>query len=720
VTNVRKAGGVAAAATLGAVLLWDAGLQASGPAPVRERPAAAVDAARLKSAASDTANWMSYGRTYDEQRFSPLTQVNSGNAGALSLAWYADFDTDRGQEATPLVIDGVLYVSTAWSMVKAYDAQTGKLLWSYDPQVPREWGVNACCDVVNRGVAVWRGKVFVGTLDGRLVAIDAATGRKAWETLTIDKTKPYTITGAPRVVKGKVLIGNGGSEYGVRGYVSAYDAETGKMAWRFYTVPGDPAKPYESLALAAAAKTWFGDQYWKLGGGGTVWDAMAYDPELDLLYIGVGNGSPWNRKVRSAGKGDNLFLSSVVAIRPETGEYVWHYQTTPGDEWDYTATQHIMLADLTIDGKPRRVLMQAPKNGFFYVLDRATGKLISAKPFIPLNWATGVDPATGRPIENPDARYSETGKPWMAMPSAIGGHSWYPMAFSPKTGLVYVPAQEVGGGYDPQLPFVHSRKGWNLGVKFGETPFPTDPKVVAGLRASLKGYVLAWDPVHQREVFRIPHKGPFNGGMLATAGNLLFQGDAGGHLNAYRADSGAQLWRFDAQSAITAAPITYSVGGVQYVAVAAGKGGIMGVGPGQISDISGKTRNLSRILVFRIGGKAVLPRLTAAPALPPIVPLPDRGSPAQIEAGRLTFGRYCSVCHGSDAVSAGVIPDLRHSGALGQEAFNAVVRDGALKDNGMVSFADVLSPERIEAVRLYVVDRARLTAATETLRPSPR
>lgn len=669
----------------------------------------AVDAARLNIAESDGANWLTHGRTYSEQRFSPLDAIDASNVQNLGLAWFADFDTDRGQEATPIVVDGKMFVSTAWSMVKAYDARSGALLWSYDPQVPKAWAVNACCDAVNRGVAIWDGKVFVGTLDGRLVAIDMATGRKEWEVLTIDRTKPYTITGAPRVVKGKVLIGNGGAEYGVRGYVSAYDAHNGRLAWRFYTVPGDPTKPYENPALKMAAKTWAG-QWWKLGGGGTVWDSMAYDPDLDLLYIGTGNGSPWSRKIRSDGKGDNLFLSSIVAIRPSTGEYVWHYQTTPGDEWDYTATQHMILADIKVGGRTRKVIMQAPKNGFFYVLDRATGQLISADPYIPLNWAKGVDPKSGRPIEVEGARYSESGKPWMAMPSAVGGHSWYPMAFSPKTGLVYIPAQEVGGLYSPANPFVPTRKGWNTGVEFGGAPFPTDPKVVAAIRASLKGYIIAWDPVKRREVFRVPMRGPFNGGIVATAGNLIFEGDAGGRFSAFRADTGARLWQFDAQSAITAAPISYAVDGVQYVAVAVGYGGLAGLGPGQVSDISGKVRNVSRLLAFKLDGKARLPTATPIAPLAAITPLADCGSAEQVEHGRLTFGHFCAVCHGADAVSAGVVPDLRHSGALGQAAFDSILKEGALKDAGMVAFADTLSSQQIAEVRLYLVERQRQAA----------
>src|SRR6202521_5049117 len=376
---------------------------------------ASLDESRLIHADQEPGNWMSHGRTYSEQRFSPLKQIDHRNIGQLGLAWSVDLDTRRGQEATPVVVDGVMFFTTAWSKVYAVKAATGEQLWSYDPKVPPEWAVNACCDVVNRGVAVWRGKVFVGTLDGRLVALDAARGKLIWETLTIDRNFRYTITGAPRVVKGKVIIGNGGAEMGVRGYVSAYDAETGKIVWRFYTVPGDPSKPFESPFLEKAAKTWSGE-WWKNGGGGTVWDSMGYDPQLNLLYIGTGNGDPWPRKIRNPRKEDNLFTSSIVALKPDTGEYVWHYQENPGDEWDYDSDEQIVLADLNLNGELSHVLLHAPKNGYFYVLDRATGKLLSAKPFTRVTWATGIDVQTGRPIESPGAQYEVGRDPALVSP----------------------------------------------------------------------------------------------------------------------------------------------------------------------------------------------------------------------------------------------------------------------------------------------------------------
>ena len=656
-------------------------------------------------------DWAEHGSGPGEQRFSGLDDINAKSVDHLGLDWFADLDSDRGQEATPIAVEGKLYVSTAWSMVKAFDGATGKLLWAYDPKVLREWAVNACCDVVNRGVAVSDGRVFVGTLDGRLVALDAANGKPIWSTLTIDPSKPYTITGAPRIVKGKVIIGNGGAEYGVRGYVSAYEADTGKLAWRFYTVPGDPAKPFEMPILARAAKTWAGT-WWKMGGGGTVWDSMAYDPDLDLLYIGTGNGSPWNRKLRSAGKGDNLFLSSIIALRPETGEYVWHYQVTPGDEWDFTATQPIILADLTIGGKPRKVLMQAPKNGFFYVLDRETGQLLSAKAFVPTTWASGIDLKTGRPIENPAARYSETGRPFLQMPGPLGAHSWHPMSFSPKTGLVYLPTQTFPFLYAPDGAFRHNRRGWNLGVEMGTPPLPHAPGALAAIRSRIKGALVAWDPVGQREVWRVDFGEAFNGGTLATAGGLVFQGNASGRFVAYKADNGRRLWSFDAQSGIMAGPIAYAVAGKQYIAVMAGYGGVGGLGPGALINPDRTKRNISRLLVFTLGGKAHLP-----PA-PPIAPLPSPAPPsdisggADIEAGRRLYERSCATCHGACAISAGIAPDLRYSQALAKAPFYAIVLDGALKDAGMASFAGTLSPDEVDDIRAYLAERAKLALAT--------
>ena len=691
-------------------LLLLALLAACGPrrAPVSAPPLkpADVDEARLNDADRDCHNWLSHGRTYDEQRYSPLNLIKKENVAQLGLAWSLDLDTDRGQEATPLVVDGVMYSTSAWSKVQAIDAQSGKLLWQYDPEVPGEAGTKACCDVVNRGVAVWQGKVYVGTLDGRLVAIDATNGKPVWSVVTVDQTKKYTITGAPRIVKGKVLIGNGGAEFGVRGYVSAYDAATGALAWRFYTVPGDPSQPFESPAMQQAATTWKGE-WWKLGGGGTVWDSMAYDPQLNLLYIGVGNGSPWNQSLRSPGGGDNLFLSSIVALRPDTGEYVWHYQETPGESWDYTATQHIILADLQINGQPRKVLMQAPKNGFFYVLDRETGKLISAQPFTTINWASGVDPATGRPIVNPDAFYAATGKPWFAMPGPYGAHNWQPMSFSPQTKLVYIPAQDTPFAYAHDPRYAVNPIAYNVGVDTAAASTPTDPASRAQVLAMFRGYLKGWDPVAQKEVWRVEQPGPWNGGVLSTGGGLVFAGNAAGDFSAYSADKGQKLWTFTTQTGVIAAPMTYMVGDQQYVAIVVGWGGVYAISGGYVANKSGESGaiNRSRVLAFRIGASAKLP--PAPPVQPPSQPPAPFGDAAALGLGKALFTGYCSVCHGDSVVGAGVLPDLRWSPLnASADAWKKPLLEGTKLKRGMPNFAQVIQPEWAEALRAYVVARA--------------
>jgi quinohemoprotein ethanol dehydrogenase len=678
-------------------------LAAKPALPEEPSEAAQVNASRLLHADAEPQNWLTHGRTYNEQRFSPLKQINDQNAARLGLAWYFDLDTHRGQEATPLVIDGVMYFTTAWSKVVALDAASGKLLWSYDPKVPPQWTVNACCDVVNRGVAVWQGKVFVGTLDGRLVALDAATGKPVWQKLTIDPARRYTITGAPRVVQGKVIIGNGGAEMDARGYVSAYDAGTGKLVWRFYTVPGNPAQPFEQPILAKASKTWTG-QWWKYGGGGTVWDSIVYDPELDLLYIGVGNGVPWNRRIRSPGGGDNLFLASIVALKPETGRYVWHYQETPGDVWDYDACQQMMLAEIPVDGRPRKVLMQAAKNGIFYVLDRANGRLISAQPFTYINWATGVDMNSGRPLETSNARYPSD-QPPPVVPGPLGAHSWQPTSYNPLTGLVYIPVNESGFAYKSPDRFAMSQLAGNFGLDMVAAGLPQDPKIKQAILASVKGKLLAWDPVRQKSAWAVERPGPWNGGVLSTAGNLVFEGTAGGNFEAYRADDGQKLWSFSAQTGVMAGPITYEVNGEQYVAVLAGWGGVFPMATGEVSFKSGRVRNVSRMLVFKLDGKAKLPPLPEMEP-PRLNPPPSTATTATIHQGEHLFQKYCSTCHGDVAVSGGLVPDLRYSSTLGNDQWFEIVRGGLLQSQGMVSFARELSKGDAASIRSYVIFRA--------------
>ncbi len=673
----------------------------------RTAPAAAnIDGARI--AGGEAGAWLSHGRTYSEQRFSPLGQINAGNAAELGLAWYHDLDTDRGQEATPIVVDGVMYVSTAWSKVKALDAMTGELMWSYDPGVPGQKAVEVCCDVVNRGVAVWKGRVYVGTLDGRLITIDAATGKQHWEVQTTDPALPYSITGAPRAFNDKIVIGNGGAEFGVRGYVSAYDAESGDMVWRFYTVPGDPSQPFEAEIMEVAATTWSGE-WWKYGGGGTAWDSLVYDPEFNLLFIGIGNGAPWNRTIRSPEGGDNLFLSSIIAVNADSGEYRWHYQTTPGDTWDYTATQPLMLADLDIGGEQRKVIMQAPKNGFFYVLDRETGELISAEPFATVTWATGIDMETGRPIVNPAARYSGPAPAFVA-PGPGGAHSWQPMAYNPNSGLVYIPVQDAAFPYIEDAEYLATGLGFNTGVDFNAGSMPQDPAIKEQIFGSIKAHLLAWNPVTQSEAWRVAYPGPSNGGVLATAGNLVVQGTAGGDVVVYRADNGEKLWSHHAQTGVLAGPVSYEIDGVQYIAVAAGWGGVFALAPGEIGLMSGRLGNKSRILAYKLGGEAKLP--DASVPAPLVFDPPEATADEETVArGKYLYHRHCVVCHGDAAVSGGLLPDLRASPAIRGDLWNTIVLDGALTERGMVSYAAELERDDAEAIRAYIIARAHESRA---------
>ena len=650
--------------------------------------------------------WLSYGRDYAEQRFSTLKQVNDGNVGQLGLAWSADLDTARGQEATPLMHDGVLYITTAWSMVKAYDAKTGALKWAYDPKVAREKLVDVCCDAVNRGVALYGDKVYVGTLDGRLIALDQKSGNVVWDKATIPEGSHMAITGAPRIVKGKVLIGSAGSEYFSRGYLAAFDAQTGDELWRFYTVPGDPSKPQEGKHLEAAAKTWSGD-FWKRGGGGNVWDSITYDPVTDLVYFGTANAEPWNPAHRNTdGAGDSLYTASIVAVKPDTGEYVWHFQETPEDRWDFDSNQQITVADLTIGGQKQRVLMHAPKNGFFYLLDAKTGKFISGKPFVDgINWASGLDPVTGKPQVNPEAKYEVTGKPFVGSPGAVGAHSWTPMSFSPLTGLVYIPTNNTPQLYAPDPDWKPGTTGFQLGIDATMGNVPADKAVRSATVAALNGALIAYDPVAGKVRWKVPYPMPTNGGTLATAGNLVFQGTADGEFRAYSADNGKKLWSFATQSGVLAAPMTYAIGGEQYVAVLVGWGGVWDVSAG--SGVSARiTPNISRLMVFKLGANGVLP------APPPsakrvLDPPPATGTPEQLAAGAKYYTNSCSVCHGNAAVSGSLNPDLRHSTSLGNpKLWQEIVHDGLLKQNGMVAWKGQFTPEQLEAIRLYVVKRA--------------
>ena len=653
--------------------------------------------------------WLLHGRTYAEERHSPLDQINTSNVDQIGLSWSFETGTNRGHETTPIVKDGVMFITAPWSVVHALDAKTGDLLWTHDPQVERAWANNACCDVVNRGVALYENSIFFGTIDGRLISLDKDTGTENWSILTIDKSRPYTITGAPRIVKGNVIIGNGGGEFGVRGYVTAYDVDSGDELWRFYTVPGNPNEPFESPEMEIAAKTWSGGKWWEYGGGGTVWDSMAYDPALDTLYIGTGNGSPWNRYVRSPGGGDNLYLSSIVALDPDTGDYKWHYQTTPGDSWDYTATQHMILADLEINGQMRKVIMQAPKNGFFYVIDRTNGELISAENYVPINWATHVDMETGRPVENPANNYFDT--PALTTPGPLGGHNWQPMAFNPDTGLVYIPAQEMLFVYSHDKDFKYNRKTWNTGQQVEMTYLPKNPDELAMVDKATFGYLLAWDPIAQKEVWREQYQRPWSGGLLSTAGDLVLQGTSDGRFIAFDAASGEILWSVDTGQGIIAPPITYMIDEEQYIAVQVGYGGAYALAGAFPSANKNPAQN-GRMLVFKLGGEEMSPPVQSIAKVNPVVPSMTTDA-LTIARGEYEYHEHCQFCHGAGVIGGGVIPDLRYLDEVGHKTFLGVILGGMHSEKGMASFKDVLSLEQANQIQAYIISQAKLTGVTQ-------
>ncbi|OZB17573.1 MAG: PQQ-dependent dehydrogenase, methanol/ethanol family [Hyphomonas sp. 34-62-18] len=675
---------------------------------------AAVDTARISTESAGN-EWLTYGGTYDEQRHSKLTAINKENVSQLGVAWTYDLATNRGVESTPIVVDGTMYVTSAWSVVYALDAKTGEEKWVYDPQADRAVGVKACCDVVNRGVAVYDGKVYVGVIDGRLEALNAETGEVIWSKVTVDQDKPYTITGAPRVVNGKVLIGNGGAELGVRGYLSAYDTSSGDLVWRFYTVPNPTKQPDGAASDDAFVQignvTWGDEGAWTTdGGGGTVWDSIVYDEVNNQIIFGVGNGSPWNRNFRDPSGGDNLFLSSIVAVDVETGKYKWHFQTTPGDNWDYTATQTIILADLPLGegGAPRRVAMQAPKNGFFYVLDAATGEFLSGDAYVPMNWATGLD-ENGRPIEVPEARYTK--QPYEQTPGPLGGHNWHPMAFNPDEGLAYIPAQEIPQAYAEDARFTARPVGWNTGIDFSAgVPPIAPPEVAKFLRASLKGRLIAWDPVARAPRWTVEHENAWNGGVLSTAGGLVFQGKLNGEFVAYDAATGEKLWSHNLKSGGASGPGTFMIDGEQYVTITTGWGSAFALAAGFAYDEKVPS-TVGKVVTFKLGATGEI----ADSGLAPVDATPKAeafGSMAVISEGAVHYARNCAVCHGPLAVSSGVLPDLRWSAISGnKDAWNGVVLEGNLAANGMVSFADYITPDEAEAIRAYVLTQAHAAVA---------
>ncbi len=658
----------------------------------------------------DDTSWPSYGGDYSEQRFSPLSEISDENVGKLGLSWYVDLEGVRTLEATPLLIGGVLYFSANDSVVYAVEAGSGRLLWKYDPEVWKVAGKRyRQVFHVNRGVAYWAGRIYVGTFDGRLIALDAGNGQLVWSVQTLDDGATGYITGAPRAYNNKVIIGNGGTENGrSRGFVTAYDTESGEQVWRFYTVPGDPADGFENDAMAMAAKTWTGE-WWKHGGGGTVWNAITYDPELDRIYIGTGNGSPWNHRVRSPGGGDNLFVCSIVALDAETGRYIWHYQTNPGETWDYTSTQDIILADLPLNGRVRKVLLHAPKNGFFYVIDRTDGRLISAEKLGKVTWADRIDLKTGRPVERPGVRNTREGVEFY--PGGAGLHNWQAMSYSPQTGLSYLPKLEMP--YYLRDKTIDYDK-WMARPFFFNTSYDA-LEFDASQDIPARGSLIAWDPVKQQRAWETELPGIWNGGTLVTAGNLVFQGNAIGEFAAYQANNGDKLWSAQTGMGIVAAPMTYRLDGRQYVAILAGWGGsiagMYGLGVSQYGWRYGERPK--RLLVYVLDGDKDLPE---EEDLPPLTLLDDPDQhldERQAGEGRLIYDAGCHSCHGYSVVSGGLAPDLRASPlTMDFDAFKAVVRDGLLERNGMPKFDD-LHEDEVRAIYSYIRLRARLDLAAQ-------
>jgi quinohemoprotein ethanol dehydrogenase len=696
------------------------------PALGAARDPGAVDYVRLTDPNSEPANWLTSGRDKNGTYYSPLKSIGVSTVKRLGYAWSYDLGTYRGQEATPIVVDGTLYTSGIWGKVYAVNAQTGKELWTYDPEVPGRWGRNPCCDVVNRGVVVWQGAVYVASTDGRLHALDAKSGKHLWATDTIvDHNLPYSSTGAPQIAKEVVVIGNGGADMGrggVRGYISAYDLKTGSLKWRFYTVPGPADSKPEGTEMEAAQKTWDPRRQSWVKGGGTAWDGMSYDKDLNLLYVGTGNSSPYDPKLRSPSGGDNLYISSILAINPDTGRLVWHYQTTPGDSWDFTATQKFILADLPIDGKVRKVIMQAPKNGFFYVLDRATGALLSAKNYSYVNWASHVDLQTGRPVLTSVGDYHAGSQ--LQYPSWSGAHSWQPMAFNPQTGLVYIPVidtpnywvslPESGG----RLKFIYGSfttgaitpdDAYNAGdVKSLYGTLPEMKDIKAPRPGPLVHEVLrAWDPVKQKVAWEQETSSgyrSYDGGVLTTGGNLVFQGRGDGNFMVYAADTGKVLKEIDTGNTIMAAPMTYAVNGVQYVAVQAGYGGTAIMTPISPKSAAAKYVNQNRIIAFKLdGGEVPKPPLLVNSPIP--APPASKATSEEIDRGELRFSENCATCH---VFAPNVTPNLTRLSATSHELFNKTVLHGLHEPMGMANFSDRLSQGDVDDIHAYLIEQQRL------------
>jgi quinohemoprotein ethanol dehydrogenase len=682
-----------------------------------------VDFKRIADIDKEPGQWLTQGRDQGKTHYSPLADINRDNIGELGFAWEYKTTTTRGMEANPLMIDGVVYSSGTTGRVYALDARTGKELWYFNPQSDGQVNRYTCCDEVNRGIAVYEGLVYVASLDGRLFALNAEDGKIVWEKDTfIFKDRAYTSSGAPEVAGDVVVIGNAGADYDARGYVSAYDRLSGELRWRFFLVPGDPALGFEHPEMQMAAQTWDPNSRWDVGGGGTAWNAMSYDPELNLLYVGTGNSALFNWQERSPQGGDNLFLCSILAIDADSGRLVWHYQQVPKESWDYTATQPFILTDLSIDGNVRKVLMQAPKAGFFYILDRATGELLSADPYVPVNWASHVDLATGKPQMNSEIEYWNTKNPVFVLPSGMGGHAWNPMSWSPQTGLVYIPAIEGGAmTYDPTEGHFYRPKQANSGnsTLFGDmmTMSPDllqEPmrsalaEIQAAGKAGSRSALKAFDPVTGVTRWEVESEGWWDrAGVLSTAGGIVFQGTDSGYLRAYDADTGDELLNLFIGSSIIAAPITYKMDGEQFLLVTTGWGGGGWFAPHPTSAVL-KYGNQGRFIALKLGGEEVpLPDEVSALGPLPEPPVANTADPERIAAGRVLFSRSCAICHAN--VDGGMTPDLRRMSANTHASFNAIVLNGARRYRGMPQWDDVLNEDEAGAIHDYLIDLAWLS-----------
>jgi quinohemoprotein ethanol dehydrogenase len=683
-------------------------------------PAAAIDAARL--AAPEADQWVTPGRDASGTYFSPLKDINAGNVAQLGFAWDYHLGTHRGLEATPIVVDGVMYAVGNFGRVYALDAATGRELWTYDPQIDGQWGRYACCDAVNRGLAAFDGRVYVGALDGWLHAIDARNGQRLWKVDTLigrGEHKPYTLSGAPLLAGDAIIIGNGGGDFaGARGYITAYDLKTGAKRWRFFTVPQDPAKgPQDQAHLTAALATWGAKHRWDAGSGGTVWDGMAYDPKLKLVFIGTGNAAPYNSHLGGQSAGDELYAASILAVHVGDGSLAWYYQTVPQDRWDFDSTQKLVLADVTLEGKPYAVVMQAAKDGFYYVLERASGKLLSAHNFAFVSWTKGIDPTSGRPLVDPGANYDRD--PALVFPSEAGAHSWQPMAYDGERGVTFIPVIESGNvlveSIDRPAGLVEGQFTTPAFAPEGYAPkemkrlygtLPPLDKLARGLKTTIasRGFLRAWSVAEHRVLWETQTASSWDGGVLATAAGLVFQGDVNGELIAYAAASGQKLATLQLGTSMMAAPITYRVGAVQYVAIMAGFGGgavIVGA-PFDPASAAYKYGNEGRVIALKVGGPT-------PPLPPPYVdtaqpdPPPRAGTPVQIVAGEVLYNRHCLRCH---VFGRSIVPDLRKLTPATHSLFKSIVLDGIYAPKGMGRFDDVLSATDLEALHDYIIDQA--------------